>query len=143
MKLILIFLLTSSLTVFSQTDKAKLIESGPLDSVLVFEGSGSILDGPILYIKFTENPQIFFNELAKLHTYEAAQVNRSENQLTVPSTTKPYWVYGTYSVHAKITPKDDYSLIEIYFLAYSNPSNYRIYGSEQAYQEIVNRILKK
>lgn len=143
MRLLFTLCFIGSFWALAQTDKSVLIESGPLDSVLVFEGSESILEGPALYIKFTGNPQDFFNELAKLHTYEAAQVERSESQLTVPSTSKPYWVYGNYSVHAKISPKADYSLIEIYFLAYSNPSNYRIHGSEQAYQKLINSILKK
>lgn len=142
MKLSLLVLFLFSFSAYSQTKK-ELIENGPLDSVLVFVGGESILEGPALYIKFSGNPQLFFNELAKLHTYEAAQVDRTENRLTVPETTKPYWVYGTYSVHAQIFPKEDYSLIEVYFLAYANPSNYRIYGSEQAYQKIINELLKK
>lgn len=143
MKFICSFILFVSLSAVGQLSKTEFIKNGDLDTVLVFEGSGSILEGPALYIKFTGNPQHFFNELAKLHTYEASQLQRTENRLTVPATTKPYWVYGEYSVHAEIFPEDGYSLIEIYFLAYANPSNFRIYGSEEAYQKLVNSILEK
>ncbi|MCB9225426.1 MAG: hypothetical protein R2780_12585 [Crocinitomicaceae bacterium] len=123
--------------------KDQLILDGPKDSVLVYAGEGFLAKGNCLLIKFTGDGQLFFNELASFHAQDENQIQRTELELNVYHITKPYWVYGTYSVHAKLETRGTYTLIEIYFQAYNNPGNYKMHGADKAYQEIINKLLKK
>ena len=127
--------------VFAQ-DKESLIKIAPLDSVVQYEGEGEQAKGNCLIIKLTADPQQLFNELINLHVLDKDQIERSENTLAIYNTTKPYWVYGKYSVFATIYDKDNYQLIEIYFKAYSNPYNYKMVPAAEIYQKIVNKLAK-
>lgn len=123
--------------------KDELIISSPLDSVVTYAGVGETMKGNCLFIKFSGDGQLFFNELASLHTQDPKSVYRTETNLSINSTSQPYWVYGDYSVFASLEKKEGYDLITIYFKAYSNPENYKIYGANFEYQRIVNRLVKK
>jgi hypothetical protein len=136
---ILIFL--TSAHSFGQATE-EFIDSSPLDSVITYIGKAPDFKDNGLIIKFSGDAQLFFNELAKLHTNDVKQSNRTKYTLYIPTTTQPYWVFGSYSVFAKITEKTDYQLIEIHFKAYSNPDNYKMYGAAKEYQLLINKLLK-
>lgn len=141
MKFSILIAFLSILTLgYSQNSKDQLINISQKDTVIQYEGEGTFNSGNCLIIKFTGDPQRFFNELARFHAQDEDQVERTESTLAIFETSKPYWVYGRYSVFAEISKKDDYSLIQIHFKAYSNPDNYRIYGAAREYQDIINRI---
>lgn len=138
--IILIFTFVCGIASSAQT-KAELIESSVKDSVITYAGEGDLGKGNCLLIKFTADAQLFFNELASLHAKTEEQVKRTKNTLAINPTTTPYWVYGEYSVFATIQAKEDYQLITVYFKAYSNPENYKMYGAARTYQELLNKIL--
>ena len=138
--LTILFILTSVLS-FGQASES-FIEASPMDSVITYKGKAPGYKDTGLIIKFSADAQLFFNELAKFHTYDVKQSSRTKYTLYIPTTDKPYWVYGDYSVFAKITEKEEYQLIEIHFKAYSNPDNYKMSGAAKEYQRIINRLLK-
>lgn len=140
--IILSILLFSFGITYSQT-KDELILNGEKDSVLTYPGDGFLAKGNCLLIKFTGDPQEFFNKLAEYHAFEETQIDRTLLELNIYEITKPYWVYGTYSVHAKLEKRGTFTLIEIYFTAYNNPGHYKMHGADKAYQEIIKTILKK
>jgi len=113
-----------------------------MDSVVTYNGTAPGFKDNGLIIKFSGDAQLFFNELARFHTYEVKQSNRTKYTLFIPTTDKPYWVFGDYSVFAKITIKESYELVEIHFKAYSNPDNYKMSAAAKAYQKIINTLLK-
>jgi hypothetical protein len=113
------------------------------ERLINYEGNGSLLDDSSLLIKYTGNPQRFLDELHSLHVQNPEAVKRTESSFEIPSTNKPMWVYGSYSVYAILTSKDDYVLIEVIFSAYNRPGNYKMLSAPIVYQEIVNRLPKK
>jgi hypothetical protein len=129
-------------TAIGQT-KDDLILNGPKDSVLTYPGEGFLATGNCLLIKFTGDSQKFLNELVAFHANEEDQVNRVENKMDIFMVSKPYWVLGTYSVHAELETRGTFTLVEIYFKAYNNPGRYKMHGADKAYQKIVDKILKK
>lgn len=139
----LIFLLLAFTISFGQSTKKDFIAAMPMDSCMMYNGGSSLIDGTCYIIKFTGNGQSFLNELAKFHIQDEGKTERSEAELFIKETTKPYWVYGTYSVDARLFPETTHVRIEIVFKAYSNPANYTMYGAEAAYQKIVNSILAR
>lgn len=130
-------------TVFAQETKEELIASSPMDTVIQYQGKGSLFKGNCVFVKFSKDPQLFFNELVALHLLDEDMLERTESTLAIYETTKPYWVYGRYSVFAEFKQEADYYLIEVYFKAYSNPENYKISSAPAAYQRLVNKILGK
>lgn len=138
--IILIFTFVCGISSIAQT-KAELIESSVKDSVISYPGEGELGKGNCLLIKFTADAQLFFNELASLHAGSEEQVKRTKSTMAINPTKTPYWVYGEYSVFATIQPKEGYELITVYFKAYSNPENYRMYGAAKTYQGFINKIL--
>jgi hypothetical protein len=112
---------------FCQT-KEELIASVPLDSVIVYQGEGFLSTGNCLILKYSGDPQVFFNELAAFHTHEEGQIDRTEVTINMYNVNKPYWVYGNYSVHAGMASKSDHTLIQIHFQAYNNPGNYKMHN---------------
>lgn len=135
-----------SIFVFTQAfaqSKDEMIENAPMDTVIQYPGEGVLFKGNCLFVKFSKDPQLLMNEIAKLHTQDEDLVERTKNQLIIYNTTKPYWVYGQYSVYVDLYETADYALIEIYYKAYSNPENYRIMGAAPTYQKIVNSLLGK
>ena len=143
MRILLTLITALSFTFSFAQSKEEMIEQAPMDSVIQYPGEGVLLKGNCLFIKFTGNAQQFFNELAKFHVQDDDQIERTKNSLTIYDTAKPFWVYGKYTVYADLLELEDYTLIEIYFKAYSNPENYRIVNANNSYQEIVNRLLGK
>ena len=103
-----IFLLIAPFA-FSQS-KDELILDGPKDSVLVYAGEGFLSKGNCLLIKFTGDSQEFFNALASFHANDEDQIKRTTEEINIYNVSKPYWVYGTYSVHAKIEQRGTFAL---------------------------------
>ncbi|MEX1003445.1 MAG: hypothetical protein WDZ35_15105 [Crocinitomicaceae bacterium] len=123
--------------------KDSLIASSALDSVITYGGEGDLMKGNCLFVKFTGDPQLFFNQLANFHAQGEKQIERTDTTLSIYQTTKPYWVYGRYSVFASFTDQKEYQYIEIYFRAYNYPENYYMYGgAASAYQKMINQILQ-
>lgn len=140
LSLVMLFSINEHCLSQSKTD---FIEKIALDSVSTYKGEQETLKGSCLIIKYTANPQHFLTALARLHTEDPSQHQRSENEIFIPSTSTPYWVYGSYSVNAHLIKKDKYTLIDISFKAYNRTSNYMIYGAEKEYQAIIDSLLKK
>lgn len=127
---------------FAQT-KEEMIEQAPMDSVIQYPGEGALYKGNCLFIKFTGDSEALFNEITSLHIQDDDQVDRTKLSLTIYDTSKPYWVYGKYTVFVDLFMLEDFTLVEIYFKAYSNPENYKIIGASGSYQQIVNRLTQK
>lgn len=140
-QLLTILIILTSIHTIGQANES-FINASPMDSVVTYKGKAPAFKDNGLIIKFSGDAQLFFNELAKFHTNDVKQSHRTKYTFYIPSTAQPYWVYGDYSVIAKITEKAAYQLIEIHFKAYSNPDNYKMYGAAQDYQMIINRLLK-
>ncbi|UKN02592.1 hypothetical protein K6119_03580 [Paracrocinitomix mangrovi] len=136
-----LFFISISIIGFSQS-KEDLIKSSPKDSVVTYEGEGKLKKGNCLLIKFTGDPVLFFNELIAMHVVKDDQLEMTENSMVIYETSKPFWVYNTYTVYASFSKKDGYSLIEVSFKAYANPYNYQMAQAPKAYQAIIEKLLK-
>jgi hypothetical protein len=137
-----IYVLFLAATSMAQS-KNELIEKSMMDSIIQFEGEGALLKGNCLFVKFSGDAQLFFNQLAFFHAQDNDQLARTKNTLSIYETSKPYWVFGPYSVFAEFFEKEGYQLIEISFKAYSNPDNYKIVSAIKPYQQIINQLLNK
>lgn len=143
MKLILIAITLISAHLVSAQTKNELIKSAVMDSVLQYQGEGTFSAGNCLIIKFSGDVTALFNELVQLHAQSEDQIERTTTTLTIYDTTKPYWIYGRYSVFAEAIKKDQYSLVEIYFMGYSNPNHLMIVSAPATYQKLINKLLGK
>ena len=143
MRSLLAIVFTFAVSISFSQSKESLINSSPKDSVIQYEGEGVLRTGNCLILKYSGDAQAFFTELIYLHVQDEHQIERTETTLAIYETTKPYWIYGRYSVFAQQFEKSDHTLIEIWFMGYSNPDNLKIYGAAREYQRIVNKLLKK
>lgn len=123
--------------------KEEFLKTVEMDTVVQYEGEGALSLGNCLMLKFTGDAKEFINQLVGFHAQSEDQVERTTTTMAIYETTKPYWIYGRYSVFAEMWPYDNYTYIEIYFVGYSNPDNLKIYGAAPAYQKLVNKVLGK
>lgn len=141
MKYFLTYLVILIGTLGLSQSKEEFIKTVELDTVVQYEGEGALSLGNCLVLKFTGDAKQFINQLVGFHAQTEEQVERTTSTLAIYETSKPYWIYGKYSVFAEMRSTDNYTYIEIYFVGYSNPDNLKIRGAAPEYQKLVNKVL--